>query len=409
MRFGLPGLVVLALGVVGGQCAFPNGPFVTSGRWIHNSLGNNVTYAGVNWPGAADVMIPEGLQYASIASIVSGIKSLGMNVIRLTFAIEMIDDIYNGGDVTLATAFNTALGTTNGPIVYQKVLENNPQFSASTTRLQVYDAIAAECLEQEIYVHLDNHISKGEWCCSTTDGNAWFGDTYFNVANWKRGLQYMVTHGKSWGNLMSIGMRNELRTPSDNTTLANDYYNWPNWYTNMVAASAIINTANPDILIFFSGLSFDTTLTPIVAGTNLGSNIYFNETSFPYWNKMVLELHDYENSVSSCSTLQSDLVGNGFSTLSGTQTNTMPMVLTEWGHDQTDGSYTGVYASCLHSYLPSVHAGWMIWVLAGSYYIRSGTQDYDETWGLYNHNWTAWRSPAAVANLETMVSATLAS
>jgi len=24
----------------------------------------------------------------------------------------------------------------------------------------------------------------------------------------------------------------------------------------------------------------------------------------------------------------------------------------------------------------------MIWVLAGSYYIRSGTQDYDETWGM---------------------------
>lgn len=137
MRFSLPSLVVLALGAVGGQCAFPNGPFVTSGRWIYNSLGNNVTYAGVNWPGAADVMIPEGLQYASIASIVSGIKSLGMNVIRLTFAIEMIDDIYNGGDVTLATAFNTALGTTNGPIVYQKVLKNNPQFSSSTTRLQV--------------------------------------------------------------------------------------------------------------------------------------------------------------------------------------------------------------------------------------------------------------------------------
>jgi hypothetical protein len=25
--------------------------------------------------------------------------------------------------------------------------------------------------------------------------------------------------------------------------------------------------------------------------------------------------------------------------------------------------------------------GWMVWVLAGSYYIRSGTQDYDETYG----------------------------
>lgn len=83
-------------------------------------------------------MIPEGLQYASIASIVSDIKSLGMNVIRLTFAIEMIDDILDGGcDVKLSDAFNTALGTTNGPIVYRQVLAKNPTFSPHTTRLQV--------------------------------------------------------------------------------------------------------------------------------------------------------------------------------------------------------------------------------------------------------------------------------
>lgn len=97
-----------------------------------------MTYAGVNWPGAADVMIPEGLQYASIESIVSGIKSLGMNVIRLTFAIEMIDDIEDGGgDVTLSAAFTKALGSTKGPVVYNKVLQKNPQFSANTTRVQV--------------------------------------------------------------------------------------------------------------------------------------------------------------------------------------------------------------------------------------------------------------------------------
>lgn len=96
-----------------------------------------MTYAGVNWPGAADTMIPEGLQYASIAAIVSKIKSLGMNVIRLTYAIQMIDDIYAGGDNTMKTSFINALGTTNGTAVFNEVVKNNPQFSASTTRLQV--------------------------------------------------------------------------------------------------------------------------------------------------------------------------------------------------------------------------------------------------------------------------------
>jgi hypothetical protein len=83
-------------------------------------------------------MIPEGLQYASIESIVSGIKSLGMNVIRLTFAIEMIDDIIDGGgDVPLSAAFTKALGSTNATKVYNEVLKHNPQFNSRTTRLQV--------------------------------------------------------------------------------------------------------------------------------------------------------------------------------------------------------------------------------------------------------------------------------
>ena len=64
--------------------------------------------------------------------------------------------------------------------------------------MKVYDAIAAELAKQQIYVHLDNHMSKGAWCCSTNDGNAWFGDTYFDVTKWKRGLQYMAEHVRNY-------------------------------------------------------------------------------------------------------------------------------------------------------------------------------------------------------------------
>lgn len=191
--------------------AFPNVPFQTQDRWIVDSKGANFTYVGANWPGAGEVMIPEGLQYQSIASIVSKIKDLKMNHVRLTFAIEMIDDIEDrGGDVTIQKAFQKALGS-NGDNVYQNVIKNNPQFGASTTRLQVsqtleyftyvkltlrqvFDAVAAELTKQQIYVHLDNHMSKGKWCCGGGDGNTWFGDTDFNVPNWRRGLEFMADH-----------------------------------------------------------------------------------------------------------------------------------------------------------------------------------------------------------------------
>ncbi|BDD56431.1 hypothetical protein MAP00_001888 [Monascus purpureus] len=168
-------------------------PLSASGRWIVDSDGNNVTYAGVNWPGAADTMLPEGLQYTSIEDIVSKIKDLEMNSICLTFAMEMVGDIFeNGADVLIKSSLINALGEKNGSPVFQQIIHHNPQFGINTTRLQVFNAVAHECYRQGIYVHLDNHVSKAKWCRSTTDGNSWFGDEYFDVDKWHRGWRYMA-------------------------------------------------------------------------------------------------------------------------------------------------------------------------------------------------------------------------
>lgn len=101
--------------------------------------GAKFTYAGVNWPGASESMIPEGLQYQSIEDIVAKIKNLSMNSIRLTYATELIDQIYeNGGvDIAIQTAFTDALGQENGTAILNKVMANNPSFSSNTTRLEV--------------------------------------------------------------------------------------------------------------------------------------------------------------------------------------------------------------------------------------------------------------------------------
>jgi hypothetical protein len=416
------------------RAAWPNRPLITAGRWIHDASGNRLTYAGTNWPGHNDVMIPEGLQYQSIETIVQMVKSLGMNAIRLTFAIEMIDDIYaNGGmDVTIQKAFVQALGQSNGTRVLNQVLAKNPRFSASTTRLQVFDAVAEELNKQQIYIHLDNHISKGMWCCSGTDGNTWWGDTQFSTANWVRGLSYMANHvrdsfpslffllklnfnsptqGKSWPALMSIGLRNEPREPTNNAALSRSSYNWQAWYSFMRQGAEAVHDAHPDLLIFLAGLSFGTYLTPVVQGTALTpGNGRFSFGDFPgYANKLVLELHNYETGIGNCNSLQGNLHRNGFQALQGGNgVNVFPVMMTEFGFQMDDRTWRGVYASCLASYLPAQKAGWTIWVLPGSYYIRSGIQDYDEGWGLLNHDWSAWRSQGYVDGaLKAMVRNTL--
>ncbi|KAJ5577557.1 uncharacterized protein N7459_006521 [Penicillium hispanicum] len=365
--------------------AISSSPLSTSGRWIVDSNGQNVTYAGVNWPGAADAMLPEGLQYQSISTIVGKIKSLGMNVIRLTFAIEMIDDIYEtGADVPISTSLTNALGQENGTVVFRQIIKNNPQFGTNTTRLQVFDAVAAECYNQGIYVHLDNHVSKAKWCCSTTDGNAWFDDKYFNVTNWYRAWKYMANHVKSLPAVKSIGMRNELRSPDDDSSLASSSYNWQNWHQYMTTNANQVHQVNSDLLIFFSGLNYDTTLSPIPTGSDLGGGNSFHKSNFSYADKIVLELHNYDSSATSCDSLTSSLWSDGYNALDSQNSsvvNVLPVVMTEFGFQQDNSTYQGVYASCLREWLPSQHAGWMVWVIAGSYYIRSGEQDLDEAWG----------------------------
>lgn len=167
-------------------------PIRREGHILKDANSATVKIAGTNWPGHNDAMIPEGLQYLPISSIVSKIRSLGLTSIRLTFAIEMIDDISNGGDISIEESFRRALGN-NGAAVVQKIYNQNPGLRGKT-RLQVFDAVAEECQKQGLNIVLDNHVSKAGWCCGDSDGNGWFGDTHFHVENWKRGLAYIANH-----------------------------------------------------------------------------------------------------------------------------------------------------------------------------------------------------------------------
>lgn len=234
------GLGTLSALVAPVAAALADGPFTTSGRWIlAGDNKTNVNLAGINWPGAGEAMIPEGLQYQSAAAIAARIQSLGMNVVRLTYATEMVDQIFaNGGaDIPVQKSLIAALGQQNGTAVWEMVKRSNPQFNDNITRLQVsfehpsafllrqelvasaskltslsffrsykkaFDTVAAELSKQDIYVLVDNHVSKAQWCCSPLDGNSWWGDTYFSTANWTRGLTYMTEHVSSQSHCTEI-------------------------------------------------------------------------------------------------------------------------------------------------------------------------------------------------------------
>lgn len=106
-------------------------------------------------------MIPEGLQHSSVQDIVAWFPKTGLNSVRLTFAIEMIDDHFAGSpNQTLEKSVINALGQSNGTKVLNQILTKNPQFNKNTTRLEVWDAVGKELSKQGVIIHLDNHVSK---------------------------------------------------------------------------------------------------------------------------------------------------------------------------------------------------------------------------------------------------------
>lgn len=422
---------------------WPHGPFYTQGRQIKNSLNEDVTLIGTNWPGSGETMIPEGIEFRSIAEIVGMMKYVGYNFVRHTYAIEMIDQIYenNGTDISLKSAMLYAMGADNGTRIVDMIIQNNPAINENTTRLEIWGMIAEEERKQGILMHLDNHISRALWCCSHDDGNAWFGDMDFNIEKWQRGHRYMANWAKNHTNIVSMSLRNELRKSSVKPELQ---YNWKTWWGNVSSAAENIHATNSDLLITISGLDYDIDLSALTAQSNLLNAPYVNkdmdpiegadsmeplyadldQTKFGQANKAVLELHAYKMSTyyadyqEDCDAVQAALYRFGFNALgteakpSGCGNSTdfsdpyscqdakiqRPVLFTEFGDAQDDMYKNVTLQKCFRDFTTKNKIGWAHWAIAGSYRTRQGITMFNDTWGLTDFEWKGYQSQDAVDN-----------
>ncbi|KAL8871369.1 MAG: hypothetical protein Q9174_002778, partial [Haloplaca sp. 1 TL-2023] len=91
-----------------------------------------------------------------------------------------------------------------------------------------------------------------------------------------------------------MALRNELR--EDNSFIwTGKWVTWDNWYGNMTDSASAVHAANPDLLIFISGMGFDTRLRDIfikTGGALAEKAIAFSK--LPYVDKIVLEVHNYD-------------------------------------------------------------------------------------------------------------------
>ncbi|KAL2205138.1 glycoside hydrolase [Sarocladium strictum] len=410
---------------------WPYAPLRTDGRDILNSRGDKVTWAGINWPMSGETMVPEGLEKKSAAAILDDVASLGMNFIRMGYSFQMVDEISESDqeDVPLEASMIRALGYYNGTRVTTAIVEQNPDWDRNTGRFKIWSDIADLALERGIFIHPDMHIAKAGWCCSHSDGSAWFNDTNFNVANWTRALGYVADWASGHDNIVSMGLVNELRQPWEEENYIRFNYNWNNLVGNMTLGSNAIHEANPDLLIAWSGMQFDQDLSALTSGLNLNTApcymcvavrdapraepVYFNLADHDWHDKVFYELHIYPMSedldTGSCSIIKAQLYRAGFNAIGmdapadcdkledsaygpcREAARLTPVAMTEFGAAHDESLLDNDYINCLREFTTENGISWAMWSLAGSFRSRSGGQGVDDTWGMTTFDWDGWR------------------
>ncbi|PWA90189.1 ricin B, lectin domain, Glycoside hydrolase, family 5 [Artemisia annua] len=360
-------------------------PLSTSSRWIvEQSSGNRVKLACVNWPGHLHVMIPEGLNKRPIKAIVSDISNvMGFNCVRLTWATYMYTRYLN---VTVSQS----LDQWNLTVTKDGITRYNPEVLGLTV-VEAQNAVIDELAKEDIMVVLDNHVSLPKWCCSNDDGNAFFGDEFFDPDEWVQGLVAVASRYKGNPTVVAMSMRNELRGPHQEISI---------WYNYMQQGAVAIHNTNPEILVILSGLDYDSNLgflkdKPL--SINLDSKLVFESHWYPFGQsneKWVAQTNEY------CGEVTKTFMDNsGFLFLA--EKNPVPLFLSEFGIDQRGGDeMLNRYFLCLLATVAEHDIDWGLWHLAGSFMLREGQFDVEDVYGMYDFMWVNIRNSTVLERLQ---------
>ncbi|KAL3421207.1 cellulase [Phlyctema vagabunda] len=374
----------------------------TSGRWIVDSGNKRVKLRCVNWAGHSEVNIPEGLQAQSVDTISAWIASAGFNCVRLTYSIDMaLNPNQKVSDSFTSAASTTGTGSAL-TAVYSKIVSKN-SFISSATVQSTYAKVLTSLNEHGILVILDNHNSHASWCCSTSDGNGWWASAsgynadnsrYFDTNKWLSGLKAMATFAKSYPNVVGLSLRNELRAVG-----SQDGNSHADWYNYIGQGATAIHSANTDALVIVGGVNYATDLSYLYSKP-------VDRAALGLADKMVWEFHSYSWSNSQtgdCAAYTKTLGDSAGYLLVQNKAYTGPLWLSEFGWAQVGQSaLEQKYIDCLVKYMSGNDADWAVWALQGTYYIREGTVNYDESFGLLNKDWNGWRNSSFVKTVGGM-------
>jgi endoglucanase len=349
-------------------------PLHTQSRWIMDATNKRIKLAGVSWYGGESPdLVPLGLDHADVHAIAHEVKTLGFNSVRLPWCNQLFEQ---------------------NPVVSPALVSANPSLVGKTV-LEVFDAVVGAIAAEGMVVILDNHRSRGDWCCDTVHGDGlWHTPAYPEssfIADWVG----MVRRYQGQPLVAAADLRNELRAqlPDDAgpTCLDCDFPAeagcgcWqPSWGDNNPAtdwaaaaqrAGDAILAVNPNLLIIVEGNYY---------ATYFGASYHPVTLSIP--NRLVYSPHNYAGSNGGAASFADYAAFKGVMDqnwgfiLTPNMPYTAPLWVGEFGASNASPDTTSAD-------LPSLtdpNAKW--WV-----YIRQYIADNDLDWAVWSLNGTQGR------------------
>lgn len=167
----------------------------------------------------------------------------------------------------------------------------------------------------------------------------------------------------------------------------------------MQRGAEAVHSANPDVLVILSGLSYDTDL----------SFLSNRAVDLTFLGKLVFEVHWYGFSdgsawVSGNPNQVCGMVANNVKRKAGFLLDKgWPLFVSEFGVDQRGTNVNdNRYLNCFLAVAAELDLDWALWTLVGSYYLRQGVVGMNEYYGVLNWDWNEIRNASVLQKISAI-------
>lgn len=358
-------------------------PLRTRGIEIVDSAGTPVRLKSVNWFGAeSGEFVVGGLDKQRLEIIAGLIRKGGFNSVRLPWSNELVE---------------------RNPAVARDRLAANPELRGMRG-LEILDRVVDALGRQGLMVILDNHRSRGDWCCDERHGDGlWYTREYPESA-WLADWRTMAARYRDRRFVVAAELRNEIR-PDPGLSLKpswGDGNPQTDWRAAAMRGGEAVLAVNPRLLIIVGGIDYQTRL-DYVRGAPVGLSVP---------NRLVYAAHDYAWNRSGAELADPRLFADtsyqrwGF-VLEPGKPWSAPLYLSEFGgctQPGPDGKPCAqdrrVFPGAMARYLQGNRISWAWWPLNGTqsagYNRLAGAV---EPYGLLDPGWSRYADPGLVRQL----------